>query len=542
MIAAVLMLAAQHRRRWHLAINLAATAGGMALALMLLHWVKHNDAPGAVGVYLPGNWNVPFGIVLVADRLSALMLVLTSGVALAALVFAIARWDRAGVYFHPLFQLQLMGLNGVFLTADLFNLFVFFEVMLSASYGLLLHGSGRWRVRAGLHYLVINLAASALFLVGVSMLYGVTGTLNMADMAQRIALVAPEDRGLLHAGAAILAIAFLTKAAMWPLNFWLVPAYTAASAPVGALFAIMTKVGIYTVLRLWSLMFPATAGVSAFFGGRWLLVGGILTLSVAALSMLASQKVDRLAALAVVVSSGTLMAVVSFAQPAVTAGALFYLVSSTLALSALFLLAELIERSRQIDTETEHAEAHRVHFPVEDLEPSELDAQGEAITGRAIPAAMAFLGVSFIACTLLVAGMPPLSGFVAKFSLLSALANPLGLGGFDWQATSRHAWLVLGLLIGSGLLSLVALTGAGVRYFWTPLHRPAPRLKVIECLPIAGLLLACVLLTVHAEAVLRYTRATTEALQTPSLYIEAVMSTQPLPSPTDPRSLPEVPR
>ena len=237
MLAAVLMLAAQHRRRWHLAINLVATTGGLVLALALLHAVKGNGAPGAVAVYLPGNWNVPFGIVLAADRLSALMLVLTAVVALAALVFAVARWDRAGVYFHPLFQLQLMGLNGVFLTADLFNLFVFFEVMLSASYGLLLHGSGRWRVRAGLHYLVINLAASSLFLIGVSMLYGVTGTLNMADMAQRILAVPAEDRGLLHAGAAILAIAFLTKAAMWPLNFWLVPAYTAASAPVHQLLA-----------------------------------------------------------------------------------------------------------------------------------------------------------------------------------------------------------------------------------------------------------------------------------------------------------------
>ena len=533
MLAAVLMLAAQHRRRWHLAINLVATSASLALALALLHAVKGNGAPGAVAVYLPGNWNVPFGIVLAADRLSALMLVLTAVVALASLVFAVARWDRAGVYFHPLFQLQLMGLNGVFLTADLFNLFVFFEVMLSASYGLLLHGSGRWRVRAGLHYLVINLAASSLFLIGVSMLYGVTGTLNMADMAQRILALPAEDRGLLHAGAAILAIAFLTKAAMWPLNFWLVPAYTAASAPVGALFAIMTKVGLYTILRLWSLMFPAGAGASAYFGGRWLLLAGIATLAVAALSMLASQKIDRLAALAVVVSSGTLMAAISFAQPGITAGALFYLLSSTLALAALFLLAELIERSRQIESEGAQADARSLAFPAEDLEPSEFDETGEPLTGRAIPAAMAFLGVSFIACTLLVAGMPPLSGFVAKFSMLSALLNGQGLGNFQPEATSSQAWLLLAMLIVSGLLSLWSLTGAGIRYFWTPLHRPAPHLKIIECAPIAGLLLACVLLTVHAEAVLRYTRATAEALQKPSLYINAVMTTQPLPQPSD---------
>lgn len=534
MAAAVLMLIAQHSRRWHVAINLAATFASLVVAVLLLQAVKHNGVPGAVGVYLPGNWDVPYGIVLVADRLSALMLLLTAVVGLAALVFAIARWDRAGSYFHPLFQLQLMGLNGVFLTGDLFNLFVFFEVMLSASYGLLLHGSGRWRVQAGLHYLAINLAASALFLVGVAVVYGVTGTLNMADIARRVATVAPEDRGLLHAGVAILAVAFLTKAAMWPLNFWLVPAYTAASAPVGALFSIMTKVGVYTVLRLWSLVFPAEAGASAMFGGSWLLAGGAVTLAVAAVGMLASQKVDRLASLAVVVSSGTLMAVLSFGQPSATASALYYLPSSTMAVAALFLLSELVERSRQVDLGASTAEAQRVGFPVEDLEPAGIDEAGEALTGRAIPGAMAFLGVTFIACTLLVAGMPPLSGFVAKFGMLSALVNPLGLGHFDAAAVPGTVWLMVALLIGSGLLSLVSLTGTGVRYFWTPLHRPAPRLRVIECLPVAGLLAACVLMTVRAEPVLRYTRAAAEALQTPSLYIDAVMLTLPRPGPTTP--------
>ena len=206
----------------------------MAIAIALVYWVQQLGGPQAVGVYLPGNWPVPYGIVLVVDRLSAMMLVLTSTVALATVLFSAARWHRAGVHFHPLFQFQLMGLAGAFLTADLFNLFVFFEIMLAASYGLLLHGSGRPRVSAGLHYIAINLAASSLFLIGVSILYGITGTLNMADLAQSIAGVAVADRGLLHAAAAILAVAFLIKAAVWPLNFWLVPAYSAATAPVGA--------------------------------------------------------------------------------------------------------------------------------------------------------------------------------------------------------------------------------------------------------------------------------------------------------------------
>ena len=245
--AAIMLLFKESQRKTKALVNVVAIVLGLGSALLLMAWVDAYDAPSEAGVYLAGNWRAPFGIVLVADRLSALMLVLTYSVALCSAVFSLSRWDRAGVHFHPLFQLQLMGLSGAFLTGDLFNLFVFFEIMLAASYGLLLHGSGRPRISAGLHYVVINLIASSIFLIGVSMLYGVTGTLNMADMAVKIALVADADRPVLHAAAAILAVAFLTKAAMWPLNFWLVPGYSHATAPVGALFAIMTKVGIYTL-------------------------------------------------------------------------------------------------------------------------------------------------------------------------------------------------------------------------------------------------------------------------------------------------------
>ena len=183
------------------------------------------------------------------------MLLLTGVLASAAVVFSLARWHRAGAHFHSLFQFLLMGLNGAFLTGDLFNLFVFFELLLAASYGLALHGSGISRVQAGLHYIVVNLAASLLFLIGVSLIYGVSGTLNMADLALRIPNIAEEDRALLEAGAGILGMAFLLKAGMWPLCFWLPTTYAAASAPVASIFAIMTKVGAYIVLRLWLLLF-----------------------------------------------------------------------------------------------------------------------------------------------------------------------------------------------------------------------------------------------------------------------------------------------
>ena len=322
--AAVMLLLGEGRRELKALLNVVSTLLGLAMAVTLLLRVQA-DGPAAFGVYLPGNWSVPYGIVLVADRLSALMAVLAGSVALAALLFALARWQRAGVYFHTLFQLQLMGLYGAFLTADLFNLFVFFEVLLAASYGLLLHGSGPERVRAGLHYIAINLVASLLFLIGVAVLYGVTGTLNMADIAHKLTLVPVSDRGLLHAGAAILAIAFLAKAALWPLNFWLPPAYAAASAPAAAVFAILTKVGVYAVLRLWTLCFPAEAGDSAGFGDRVLVWGGIATLAYGAIGMMASHQLSRLAGYSVIASSGTLIAAVGFDAPALGGAALYYL-------------------------------------------------------------------------------------------------------------------------------------------------------------------------------------------------------------------------
>jgi len=500
----------------------------------LLVWVQQAGTTGSIGVYLPGNWEAPFGIVLVVDHLSALMLVLTGIIGVCALLFALARWDRAGASFHALFQIQLLGLYGAFLTADLFNLFVFFEVLLAASYGLMLHGSGRARVSTGLHYITINLVASSLFLIGAALIYGVTGTLNMADLAIKIPLVPESDRGLLHAGAAILATAFLAKAGMWPLNFWLVPAYSAASAPVAAMFAIMTKVGVYTVLRLWTLLFSGQAGASAFFGGDWLIYGGMATIFTAAVAILAAQRLERLGSLSILVSAGILLSAIGFAQPSLTAGALFYLVSSTLTLSALFLLAELIERSRS-DKEIplfEDAERPRPVQSVQPLPGINLDEEQKAVVGQVIPRTMAFLGLSFIACALLIIGMPPLSGFIGKLTLLSALLNPLGLDVAKDESVSGPSWALISLLIFSGLASLIAFSRVGIQRFWAPRARPSPTLQRNECLPILILLSLCIALTFKAEPLLRYTQDTAAALHDPQQYVLSVMATRPLPGPT----------
>jgi len=485
------------------------------IATVALVWIATSgDSATGTSVYLLGNWPAPFGIVLVLDRLSALMLALSSFTALAAQVYAMARWHTAGYHFHSLFQLLLAGLNGAFLTGDLFNLFVFFEMMLAASYGLLLHGSGPMRVKAGLHYIAVNLAASSLFLIGVSLIYGATGTLNMADLAVRITTLGPESRMLMEAGAALLGIAFLVKAGMWPLGFWLPTAYSAATPPVAAIFALLTKVGIYVILRLSLLLFGDEAGMSAGFGQTLLLYGGLLTIAFGAIGVLASQAMGRLAGYSVLVSSGTLLAAIGLGNSAVIGGALFYLVSSTLTICAFFLLIELVERGRDAgaDVLAVTMEAYG------DIDEDETEKE----VGVAVPGTLAVLGLCFCVCAILMSGLPPLSGFLAKFAILHELFNETGFGGNLPIVAAQ--WIYVALLILSGLSAMIAMNRIGIRTFWTSIEGTIPRVFLIEITPVLLLLLATVFLSLQAGPAMRYMDATAKALANPENYTDSVLT------------------
>jgi multicomponent K+:H+ antiporter subunit D len=507
MLAGIAMILAGDRWRGATVLaGLVSTVGLVVLAVVLLVLA---DGP-VVRVYRLGDWPALFGIVLVLDRLSALMLVLASVLGLAAFLFSLARWHRAGVHFHPLFQFQLMGLNGAFLTGDLFNLFVFFEVMLAASYGLALHGSGAARVRAGLHYIVINLVASLLFLIGVSVVYGVGGTLNMADLAARMRDVAAEDRALLEAGAALLGVAFLIKAAMWPLGFWLPGTYAAASTPAAAILSILSKVGIYAVLRVWLLLFGEGAGDSAGFGGAWLTIGGLCTIAFGSIAALAAQNLARLAGASVLVSSGTLLAAIGVGQAAVTGGALFYMASSVLALGGFFLLIEIVERGREVG-----ADVLAVTREALGTEPDQAEA-GEV--GVVIPGTVAMLGLGFMASALLLAGMPPLSGFLAKFAILA----PLLTGGDG--AVPVLTWVLMAALMLSGLATVVAMVRAGIDVFWASPAGRIPRISLVEIAPVGMLLALCAVLTVGAGPVMAYMQATADALHAPGGYLGGVLA------------------
>jgi multicomponent K+:H+ antiporter subunit D len=513
--AVMLALGGERHRTVNAALNLAATLALVAIAIALLR--DADAAPGGgSSVYRLGDWPAPFAIVLVLDRLAALMLVLTSVVAATAVVFSLARWHRVGVLFHPLFQFLLMGINGAFLTGDLFNLFVFFEILLAASYGLALHGSGSARVLAGLHYVVVNLVASLLFLIGVSVIYGVTGTLNMADLATRIPAMRIEDRTFLDAAVGILSIAFLVKAGMWPLCFWLPSTYAAAPPPVASIFAILTKVGAYIVLRLSLLLFGGEDGGAVHVVGDWLLLGGIATIAFGAIGSLASQDLARLAAFSVLVSSGTVLTAIGFGQTGMTAAALFYLISSTLGLAAFFLLVELVERDREPGAD--------VLAVTRELYGEEYEMDDTADVGIAVPATMGILGLAFIGCALVLAGLPPLSGFIAKFALLTAALQPQDEG------VSVAAWILLTLLMLSGLAALIAMVRAGMRAFWTSPDRNVPRVRLIEMAPVAILLILCAAQTVEAGPIMRFMQDTAKSLHSPHSYIRGVLGPAARPS------------
>jgi len=406
------------------ALALTLSAGLVVLAAGLVA----QAADGEVRAYLLGNWRAPFGIALALDRLAALMLLLTAIVGFAGLLYAGARDASRGAHFHSLFLFQLAGLNGAFLTADLFNLFVFFELLLIASYGLLLHGGGAARLRASIHYVAFNLTGSALFLIAVSLIYGLTGTLNMADLADRVAQVPASDAVLLRVAATLLLVVFCVKAALLPLYFWLPETYSSASAPAAAVFAIMTKVGVYAIARVTTVAFGVQGGVLEGVAQPWLPGLALATIALGAAGALAARRLRMLIAYLIVASAGTLLTAMGLGTEATVAAGLFYLVNSTLVAAAMFLLVDRVALARGVLSDA--------------LEPAP-HAERRIL-----------LGATFFLFAVALAGMPPLAGFFGKALLLQAARD---------TALAHWVWLVV---LVSSLAVIVALARAGSTLFW----------------------------------------------------------------------------
>ena len=455
------------RRYPHAAIALAfaSCAALLACALGLLA----SAGAGASRVYAVGDWPAPFGIVLVTDRLAAIMLVLTAILALIALLHAVVTGiDRKGWHFHALFQFQLMGLNGAFLTGDLFNLFVFFEVLLIASYGLMLHGQGSARLKAGVQYVVVNLVGSSLFLIALGLLYALTGTLNMADMGMRVAAIAPADQSLLRIAALLLTAVFAIKAAVVPLHLWLVRTYDVASPAVAGLFAILTKVGVYSLIRVVPQVFGEGAAAAAWTPAPFLWVSALLTAVVGFAGVFTARTLSEQAAYAIIGSTGTLLIAVAGWHEETLGAALFYLVHSTIAGAALFLVADVVARRRGA-------------------------AAGNAAPGRDF-AGRQGVGLMFMAAAIATTGLPPLSGFIGKLLILKSVT---ALPDWGW------AW---GVILLTTLIGVIGFARIGSAVFWKVAEGdvvPAPASRADMAAPMIALLLLAAL-TVGAGWVSAY--------------------------------------
>ena len=442
-------------------------------------------------VYSLGNWEAPFGIVLVLDKLSITMVLLTSLLALGALWYSVSeKIDSQNEHFHVLFQLQLFGINGAFLTGDLFNLFVFFEILLLASYSLLLHGSGEKRTKAGLHYVVINLVGSTLFLFAVGALYGILGTLNMADLALQVSKLDPDSVGIVASAGLLLLVVFGLKAAMFPLYLWLPNAYSKTSAPVAALFAIMTKVGIYAIIRVHGTIFGENAGELAYYHIPWVLNIGLITLILATLGVLSSKELKTQVAYIVLASVSVLLVSVGVNTAESLGATIYYMIHSTLTAGAFFLVADIIVKQR--------------------------GGIGDIMTQTAPFAKARLTGSMFFVLGIAAAGLPPLSGFFGKVMILKSSIADTQVG------------IIFTLLILSSLLIVIALARTGSNIFYDTKQDSQElkfSLKNSSLYSVIFLFIFLPLMVIFANPLTKFTSSIGEELFNSTNYIESTLNT-----------------
>lgn len=380
------------------------------------------DTDGIASVQA-GGWDAPIGISLVADRLAAIMLVIAVLMLLAVLIYAIgqpgAEEDHVG--FHPVYLILAGGVAAAFLTGDLFNLFVAFEVMLMASYVLMTLGGRAEQVRSGMTYVVISLLASTLFLLAIAFLYASTGTVNLADLSAKVAGL---PGGVRSGLALLLIVVFGIKSAIFPLFFWLPDSYPTAPTPVTAVFAgLLTKVGVYALLRTQTLLFPAETRP-----GTLLLVVAGLTMVVGVLGAITQNDIKRILSFHIVSQIGYMIMGLGLFTVAGLAGAVIYIVHHIVVKTTLFLVAGLIEQRTGTAQLAELTGLRR-------LEP--------------------VLAVLFILPALSLAGIPPFSGFVAKLALVEA-----GLSTGDY--------VIVAVSLAVSLLTLFSMTKIWANTFWGP--------------------------------------------------------------------------
>ena len=411
-----------HRNR----LQRGVTVGAMVLTLILNAFMLANVWNQGPQVVHLGDWAAPYGIVMVVDQLSALMLVISVVVSLAVLIYAVSEGVASGddegpiSIFYPTFLLLVAGVSHAFLAGDLFNLYVGFEILLTASYVLLTMGGTAQRIRAGVTYVVVSVISSILFLISLGMIYGATATVNMADLSVKLADLPQGTQMQLHL---MLLIAFGVKAAIFPLSFWLPDSYPTASAPVTAVFAgLLTKVGVYSIIRTETLLFPGTQIKDLLM---WV---ALLTMIVGILGALAQIDIKRMLSFTLISHIGYMIFGIALGTQAALAAVVYYIAHHIVIQTSLFLVAGLIER-RGGSTNVDRLAGMLKISPL--------------------------LGVLYMIPALNLGGIPPFSGFLGKVALLEA-----GVEAGTWLS-----YLLVGVSVFVSLLTLMALIRVWNRVF-----------------------------------------------------------------------------
>ena len=457
-----------------------------AIALMAAVWEN-----GVVAGQM-GGWPAPFGITLVADLLSAVMVVITAVTGLAVAVYARADIDarREALGYHALFQVLLAGVCGAFLTGDLFNLYVWFEVMLIASFGLLALGGDKAQLDGAIKYVVLNLVSTVLFLTGIGLLYGLTGTLNLADLHGAVQDV--ENQALLTVVALFFMTAFGIKAAVFPLFFWLPASYHTPPVAISAVFAgLLTKVGVYALIRLFTLVFTQDTG----FTHGLLLVIAALTMVTGVLGAAAQNEFRKILSFHIVSQIGYMVLGLALYTPLALVGAVFYLVHHIIVKANLFLVSGIARRLT-----------------------GSFDLAAIGGLYRASP----LLALLFLVPAFSLAGFPPLSGFWAKYLLVKA---SLDVG----------AYVIAGTALVVGLLTVFSMTKIWAEVFWKPhpegiepaLTRLAPRERATLLLPVAALAGLTVIIGLFPEGFVVFAERAADQLLDPAAYVAAVLGSVP---------------
>jgi multicomponent Na+:H+ antiporter subunit D len=470
--------------RWaQRAISLIALTTNVVVSAILLADVDGDE----MLVMQAGGWKVPLGITLAVDRLSAVMLVVSSLMLLSVMVYAVGQGAEESRYasFNPVYLVLAAGVSASFVTGDLFNLFVAFEMMLVASYVLLTLGGRPGQVRSGMSYVVISLVASTFFITALALIYAATGTVNMAELSQRI----PElSEGVRTGFSLLLILVFGIKAGLFPLFFWLPDSYATAPGAITAVFAgLLTKVGVYAIIRTQTLLFPPEAQQGSF-----LLVLAGLTMVVGVLGALAQDDLRRMLSFHIVSHIGYMIFGLALFTLAGIAGAVFYVVHHIVVKTALFLVAGLVERRAGSDR---------------------LSRIGGLV--RSAP----MIAVLFALPALSIAGLPPFSGFVGKFALVGS-----GIESDEWTIVA------VSLLV--SLLTMYVMVRIWSGVFWGEPEDPAiaawidsddstvPRLMTGSASAVVALSVA---LMIFAGPLYDYSTRTAEDLLAPDRYVDAVI-------------------